>query len=75
MDSFCPLKCDFIGSQVQHTQSIILQAELLDSINGVAVELILPERQFFEATINLKHFGKVDGALLPDAFVLRGIQA
>lgn len=75
MDGFCPLEGNLICGQVQHAEPIILQAELLDGIDGIAVELVLPEGELLKSAINLQHLGEVNGALLSNALILWGIKA
>lgn len=75
MDGFCPFERYFIGRKVEHAESVILEAELFDGIDGIAVELVLPEGQLLKTAIDLQHFGEVNGAFLSDTLILWGVKA
>ena len=74
MDGLIPLKRNLVGSEVEHPETVIFKRELLNSIDGVTVEQILPETQLLQSAVHLQHLSVVDRALLSDALVVGGVQ-
>ena len=74
MKGLCPLKSNFVSCKIKNPQSIVFKRQLLDCINSIAVKLVFSETQFFETSIDLKHFGIVNGAFLSDALIIRTVK-
>ena len=74
VDGLCASEGDFVGRQVEDSQSIVLEAELFDGVYGIAVQLIFSEGQFLQSSVDLQHLCEMDSALLSDALVFRCIE-
>lgn len=74
MDSLSTLESDFIGTEVEYTESIVLEAELFYSVNGITIEQIFSKTQLLKPPIYLKHLCIVNRTLLPNTFILRRIE-
>ena len=75
MDGFSPLESNLVASQIQHSQSVVLQSQLLDGVDGITVELVLSDAELLKASVDLQHLSVVDGTLLPDAPVVGAVEA
>ena len=75
MDGLCASEGDFVGRQVEDSQSIVLKAKLFDGVYGITVQLIFSEGQFLQSSVDLQHLCEMDRALLSDALVFRCIEA
>lgn len=74
VEGLCALEGDAVGREVQDAETVVFEGELLDGVDGVAVELVLAQTQLLQAAVHLQHLREVDGALLPDAAVVWRVQ-
>ena len=74
MYGLSPFKCNFVGSQVKNSKSIVLQSKLFDCIDSIIIELVLSQTQFLKPTVHLQHLGIVNSALLTYTFVVRTVE-
>ena len=74
MDCLSTLESNFIGTEVEYTESVVLEAELFYSVNSIAIQQILSKTQLLKPPINLKHLCIVNRALLSNTFILRRIK-
>ena len=73
MQGLSSLEGYLVSVEVKNPQPIILKGKLLDGIDGVTIELVFPDTEFLQPSIDLQHLSVVDRTLLPYTFVVRAI--